>query len=75
MKGPGSHYGFPKPASLLVYIFVRKNQGCFYIYEWKDSNRSMCKVVFLSPTSDLALDNSQENKVIASCTAVCVGLH
>lgn len=70
VKGPGSCYRSPRPASLLIYIFVRKNQGCFYICEWKGSHRIVCKVVFLSSPSDLALDNSQERKAIASSPAV-----
>lgn len=73
MKGPISYYRSPGPASLLVYIFVRKNQGCFYICEWKGSNKSVYEVVFLSPSSDLVLDSSQGRKVIVISPAVNAG--
>lgn len=73
VKGPISYYRSPGLASLLVYIFVRKNQGCFYICEWKGSNRSVYEVVFLSPLSDLVLDGSQGRKGIAISPAVHAG--
>ena len=73
VKGPISCYRSSGPASLLVYIFVRKNQGCFYICEWKGSNRSVYEVVFLSPPSDLVLHSSQGRKVNASSPAVNEG--
>lgn len=74
-QGPDPITDSPGQLVSLFTFLSEKNQGCFYICEWKGSNRSMWKVVFLSPTSDLALDNSQESKVIASCTAVSMGLH
>lgn len=73
VKGSISYYRSPGPASLLVYIFVRKNQGCFYICEWKGSNRSACEVVFLSPPTDSVLDSSQGRKAIANSPAVRTG--